>query len=85
MEEIAAEARRLHPITGIRIVHRLGTLEVGATAVVVAVSSPHRGEAFAASRFAIDALKSRVPIWKKEHYADGSLWLEGPGTSVPTA
>ncbi len=83
MEEIAAETCRLHPITAIRIVHRLGTLEVGEISVVVAVSSPHRNEAFAACRFAIDALKSRVPIWKKEHYADGSAWLEGPGTSTP--
>jgi molybdopterin synthase catalytic subunit len=81
MEEIAAEAFRLHPVTGIRIVHRLGTLEVGEAAIVVAVSSPHRNEAFATCRFAIDALKSRVPIWKKEHYADGSAWLEGPGTT----
>ena len=46
----------------------------------MAVASPHRAEAFAACRHAIDALKARVPIWKKEHYADGSAWLdEGPG------
>jgi molybdopterin synthase catalytic subunit len=83
MEEIAAEALRLHPISGIRIVHRLGMLEVGEVSVVVAVFSPHRSEAFAACRFAIDALKSRVPIWKKEFHADGSTWLEGPGTSDP--
>jgi len=81
MQEIAAEAGRLHPITRIRIVHRLGTLEPGETAVVVAVSSPHRSEAFAACRFAIDAVKSRAPIWKKEHYADGAAWLEGAGAS----
>ena len=83
MEEIAADARRVHPITRIQLVHRLGALEVGEISVVVAVSSPHRNEALAACRFAIDALKSRVPIWKKEHYADGSAWLEGPGTSAP--
>jgi molybdopterin synthase catalytic subunit len=82
LEEIAAEAGRLHPITRIRLVHRLGTLAIGEASVVVAVSSPHRSEAFAACRFAIDALKSRVPIWKKEHYADGSAWLEGPGAST---
>ncbi len=77
MEEIAAETCRRHPVTRLRIVHRLGRLELGETAVVVAVSSPHRAEAFAACRFAIDTLKARVPIWKKEHYADGSAWLEG--------
>ncbi len=79
MEEIAAEAGRLHPVTRIQIVHRLGRLELGEPSVAIAVSSPHRSEAFAACRFAIDALKARVPIWKKEHYADGSAWLEGPG------
>jgi molybdopterin synthase catalytic subunit len=79
MREIAAEARRAHPVTEIRLVHRLGRLEVGEASVVVAVCSPHRKEAFAACRYAIDALKSRVPIWKKELYADGSAWLEGPG------
>jgi molybdopterin synthase catalytic subunit len=75
MEEIAAEARRVHPITHIQLVHRLGRLEIGEASVVVAVTSPHRSEAFSACRFAIDALKTRVPIWKKEHYADGSAWL----------
>jgi molybdopterin synthase catalytic subunit len=77
MEEIAAEAGRLHPLTRIQLVHRLGRLEIGEASVAIAVASPHRSEAFAACRFAIDALKSRVPIWKKEHYADGSAWLEG--------
>jgi len=83
MEEIAAETRRLHPVTDVRLVHRLGRLEIGEASVAVAVSSPHRAEAFAACRFAIDTLKARVPIWKKELYADGSAWLDGPGTAVP--
>jgi molybdopterin synthase catalytic subunit len=78
MEEIAAEARRLFPITAIRLVHRLGALAIGEASVAVAVASPHRAEAFAACRFAIDTLKAKVPIWKKEFYADGSAWLEGP-------
>jgi molybdopterin synthase catalytic subunit len=73
----------LHPVTGMRLVHRLGRLEIGEASVAVAVSSPHRREAFAACRFAIDTLKARVPIWKKEFYADGSAWLDGPGTVVP--
>jgi molybdopterin synthase catalytic subunit len=78
--EIGEETLRLHPVTDVRLVHRLGRLEVGEASVAVAVASPHRAEAFAACRHAIDALKARVPIWKKEHYADGSAWLdEGPG------
>jgi molybdopterin synthase catalytic subunit len=83
LEEIAAETERRFPITEVRLVHRLGRLEIGEASVAVAVSSPHRAEAFAACRFAIDTLKAKVPIWKKEFYADGSAWLDGPGTSRP--
>jgi molybdopterin synthase catalytic subunit len=80
MQEIAAETARRFPVTDVRLVHRLGRLEIGEASVAVAVSSPHRGEAFAACRFAIDTLKARVPIWKKETYADGSEWLDAtPG------
>ena len=81
MEAIAAETARRFPVTDVRVVHRLGRLVVGEASVVIAVSSPHRAEAFAACRFAIDTLKARVPIWKKELYADGSEWLDG--TPVP--
>jgi molybdopterin synthase catalytic subunit len=83
MEEIAAETRNRHPVSEVRLVHRLGRLEVGEASVAIAVASPHRAEAFAACRFAIDTLKAKVPIWKKEHYADGTAWLEGPGGAVP--
>jgi molybdopterin synthase catalytic subunit len=85
MQQIAADARRQWPLTEIRMVHRLGRLEIGEASVAVAVVSPHRAEAFAACRFAIDTLKARVPIWKKEYYADGSAWLEGPGASAAEA
>jgi molybdopterin synthase catalytic subunit len=78
MQEIAAEAKRAFSVTEVRLLHRLGRLEIGEASVVVAVSSAHRAEAFAACRFAIDALKTRIPIWKKEFYADGSAWLESP-------
>ena len=78
MEEIAAEASRRWPITAISIVHRLGRLEIGEASVAVAVVSPHRAEAFEACRYAIDALKATVPIWKKEYYADGAVWLDQP-------
>jgi len=77
--EIALEARTRFGVTRVRIVHRLGRMEIGETSVAVAVSSPHRGEAFEACRFAIDTLKHKAPIWKKEFYQDGSSWLEGPG------
>ena len=78
-DDIAREAKQRFGVTAVRIVHRLGRMEIGETSVAVAVSSPHRGEAFEACRFAIDTLKHKAPIWKKEFYADGSSWLEGPG------
>ena len=77
MQEIESETRRRWPVTDVRLVHRLGRLEIGEPSVAVAVSSPHRNEAFAACRFAIDTLKAKVPIWKKEFYAEGEAWLEG--------
>jgi molybdopterin synthase catalytic subunit len=83
MEEIAVETGRRFPVTDVRLVHRLGRLEIGEASVAVAVSSPHRGEAFAACRFAIDTLKAQVPIWKKELYADGSEWLDSAPSPQP--
>ena len=80
MQEIEAETRTRWPVTDVRMVHRLGRLEIGEPSVAVAVASPHRNEAFAACRFAIDTLKAKVPIWKKEFYVEGEAWLEG---SVP--
>lgn len=77
MQQIADDVRRRWPITEVRLVHRLGRLEIGEPSVAVAVASPHRAEAFAACRHAIDTLKATVPIWKKEFYADGSAWLDG--------
>ena len=59
------------------IVHRLGPLQVGDSSVLIAVSSPHRDAGFEALRYAIDILKERVPIWKKEIYTDGEAWIEG--------
>jgi molybdopterin synthase catalytic subunit len=85
MEEIAATVRGRWPVTDVRMVHRLGHLEIGEASVAVAVASPHREEAFAACRYAIDTLKASVPIWKKERYADGAIWLEGPGAPAGPA
>ena len=72
---IAEQAAASWPGVRVAILHRVGTLEVGQTAVVVAASAPHRAEAFAACRFAIDALKERAPIWKKEIGEDGATWI----------
>jgi len=77
MREIGAQARSKFPIHRLAIVHRLGRLEIGETSVLIAVSSPHRGAAFDACRYAIDALKRGVPIWKKEFFAGGAVWAEG--------
>jgi molybdopterin synthase catalytic subunit len=79
METLAADVARRWPVSAVRIVHRLGRLEIGAASVAVAVIAPHRDEAFLACRHTIDTLKKTAPIWKKEFYADGAVWLEGPG------
>lgn len=79
MAEIEAETRRQWPVGDMMIVHRLGRLELGDVSVAVAVSCPHRGQAFDACRFAIDRLKEVVPIWKKENWADGSTEWVHPG------
>jgi molybdopterin synthase catalytic subunit len=78
LTSIVAEARRRWPVLGrVALLHRVGTLAVGETAVLVVVSAPHRGEAFDAARFCIDTLKTTVPIWKRETWAGGSDWAEG--------
>ena len=82
MREIGEQARGKFPIQRLAIVHRLGKLEIGETSVLIAVSSPHRDSAFDACRFVIDTLKRTVPIWKKEFFRDGAVWVEG--TIPPT-
>jgi molybdopterin synthase catalytic subunit len=77
IRQIGADAREKFRIHAIAIVHRLGRIPVGETSVLIAVSSPHRAAAFEACRFAIDTLKSTVPIWKKEFFTDGSVWADG--------
>lgn len=74
--EVEAETRERWPLGDIMMVHRLGHLELGDVSVAVAVSCPHRAQAFEACRYAIDRLKEVVPIWKKENWADGSTeWV----------
>ena len=75
MDAIVAELRTRWPVLGrVALLHRTGLVALGDAAVVVAVSAPHRGEAFDAARFAIDELKRTVPIWKRESWADGESW-----------
>lgn len=75
LEAIVRELRsRWDSVGRVALVHRVGRLELGESSVVAAVSAPHRPEAFEAARFAIDALKETVPVWKREIWADGSDW-----------
>ncbi len=79
-EQIVREARERWGELRVAIVHRAGVLDVGDIAVVVAVAARHRAEAFSACAFAVDELKRRAPIWKKERYRDGTAerWRENP-------
>ena len=79
MREIGGEIAARFGTPHLAMLHRVGRLEVGEPSVVVAVAATHRREALAACAHAIDRLKQDVPIWKKEHYADGAVWIEGPG------
>ncbi|HTS12360.1 MAG TPA: molybdenum cofactor biosynthesis protein MoaE [Candidatus Limnocylindrales bacterium] len=87
MREIGAHIRANFSIRRVAIVHRLGRLEVGETSVLIAVASAHRAAAFDACRYAIDALKRSVPIWKKEYFSNGAVWAEGekPGQQAISA
>jgi molybdopterin synthase catalytic subunit len=91
LSEIAAEARARWPIGGLAIVHRLGRLSIGEVSVGIAVAAPHRAAAYEASRYIIEELKQRVPIWKREGYAEGDEhWLggeqrgTGPAAAAPS-
>jgi molybdopterin synthase catalytic subunit len=77
LEEVGALAKSGYAIRDIAIVHRLGHMEIGECSVAIVVASAHRGPAFEACRFAIDTIKEIVPIWKKEFYEDGEVWIEG--------
>ncbi len=77
MRAIAGEVAERWSEARCAMAHRTGRLEIGEASVVIAVSSPHRAEAFEACRWAIDRLKERVPIWKKEVFEGGEAWVEG--------
>jgi molybdopterin synthase catalytic subunit len=80
-EQIASEVSQKWPIVTRTIIHhRIGKLRVGEISVLIAIGSPHRGEAFAACQYTIDTLKHQAPIWKKEHWSDGSSSWVSIGT-----
>jgi MoaE-MoaD fusion protein len=85
LERLGRQAHERFEIAHIGVVHRTGRLEIGETSVVIAVSAPHRRAAFEACEWAIRELKRTVPIWKKEIFADGEVWVEGEGADVRKA
>jgi molybdopterin synthase catalytic subunit len=77
MADLERRAREQWPLHGVVLVHRLGKVSIGEASVVVGVSASHRKEAFEACRFLIDSLKKEVPVWKREHFADGTVEWSG--------
>lgn len=76
-ERIASEAEERWPGAKLAIVHRVGRLAIGEASIAIAAGSPHRREAFAACRYAIERVKQISPIWKHEHFDGGAVWVEG--------
>ena len=86
LRAILDEAVARHGGVRVALLHRLGFLEIGEASVAIAVSHPHRTPALDASRFLIESLKQRVPIWKREHYVDGTReWVDPTGNHVEAA
>jgi molybdopterin synthase catalytic subunit len=77
LERIIEEVRGQWPSVTLAVHHRTGRLEIGEASVAIAAASPHRAEAFAACRYAIERVKQIAPIWKHEYYEDGDVWIEG--------
>jgi molybdopterin synthase catalytic subunit len=84
MRRLGEEARRRWGLSGVAMVHRIGVVALGEVSVAIAAAAPHRAEAFEACRWLIDRLKEIVPIWKREHYEGGAVWIGaqrgGPST-----
>ncbi|MGH9313121.1 MAG: molybdenum cofactor biosynthesis protein MoaE [Vicinamibacterales bacterium] len=76
-ERIAAEAAERWPGTALAVHHRVGRVSVGEASVMIAAASPHRSDAFAVCRYAIERVKQIAPIWKREHFEGGDVWVEG--------
>ena len=83
MKKLGDQAHGKFDIAHVGIMHRTGRLEIGETSVVISISAPHRRAAFEACEWAIRELKRTVPIWKKEVFADGEVWVEGEGAPGP--
>lgn len=83
LAEIAGEARTRWQITEVAIHHRVGHLEIGEMSLLVAVSAPHRAEAFEACHYCVDRVKQVVPVWKKEVWEGGESWIEGTPVAPP--
>ena len=77
LELIVTEVSEQWPTVRLAIHHRIGRMEIGEASVAIAVASPHRADAFAASRYAIERIKQIVPIWKHEYFEGGDVWIEG--------
>lgn len=77
MQALAETASANFGVRDVAIVHRLGRLEIGDTSILIAVAAAHRGATFDACRWIIDTLKKTVPVWKKEHFVDGAVWVDG--------
>ncbi len=77
LQRIVEEARDLWPSARVAVHHRLGRLEIGQASIVIAAASAHRADAFAACRYTIERVKQIVPIWKREYFDGGDVWLEG--------
>ena len=77
LQRIIDEAGDLWPGARVAVHHRLGRLEIGQASIVIAAASPHRADAFAACRYTIERVKQIVPIWKREYFEGGDVWLEG--------
>jgi len=82
MDQIIGEVHERWPISRVGVIHRLGRIEISESSVVIVVTSAHRKAAFEACQYAIDRLKKIVPIWKKEYFEDGAVWVEGEGKDL---
>ncbi len=83
LERIVHEATGKFTISRVAVIHRTGRVEIGEASVGIAVSAPHRAPALEACRFVIDTLTCTVPIWKREHFEGGAVWIEGPEGPPP--
>ncbi len=83
LRTIGAEIAERIGVRRLAMIHRVGRVGVGEPSVIIAAAAAHRGAAFDAARYAIEELKARAPIWKAEHYADGSVWIGAPAREGP--